>query len=58
MINSFTGVIAQEFQEVLPDAVRETGDVELPNGQKIDNFLVVDKVRIDITTHLWNITLF
>ncbi|KAK6190536.1 hypothetical protein SNE40_002383 [Patella caerulea] len=41
-----TGVIAQEIREILPDAVQETGDVTLPNGLTIDNFLVVDKDRI------------
>jgi len=41
-----TGVLAQEFVEVLPEAVTETGDVELPNGEKIDKFLVVDKERL------------
>lgn len=40
-----TGVLAQEVGQVLPDAVRETNDVILPNGQRIDNFLVVNKVR-------------
>lgn len=39
-----TGVLAQEVSLVLPDAVRETGDVLLPNGQRIDKFLVVNKV--------------
>lgn len=39
-----TGVLAQEVKEVLPDAVRETGDIILPNGQRIENFLVVNKV--------------
>ena len=47
------GVIAQEFVEVLPEAVTETGDVELPNGEKIDKFLVVDKVSL-ITPHNLN----
>lgn len=41
-----TGVIAQEIREVLPDAVQETGSVLLPNGEVIDNFLVVNKDRI------------
>ncbi|KAB7500188.1 Myelin regulatory factor, partial [Armadillidium nasatum] len=41
-----TGVIAQEVKKVLPDAVRETGDVTLYNGEKIDNFLLVNKERI------------
>jgi len=41
-----TGVLAQELLEILPDAVRETGDIVLPNGQKIENFLVVNKDRL------------
>lgn len=40
-----TGVIAQEVQQVLPDAVREGGSIILPSGQVIDNFLHVNKVR-------------
>lgn len=39
-----TGVIAQEVQKVLPEAVQPAGDIELPNGQRIENFLVVNKV--------------
>ncbi|XP_042864541.1 myelin regulatory factor-like protein isoform X2 [Penaeus japonicus] len=41
-----TGVIAQEVKEVIPDAVKTTGDVTLSNGEKIDNFLLVNKERI------------
>ncbi|KAL3841766.1 hypothetical protein ACJMK2_019868 [Sinanodonta woodiana] len=41
-----TGVIAQEVRDLLPDAVKETGDIVLGNGQKIDNVLVVNKDRI------------
>ncbi|KAK0044497.1 myelin regulatory factor-like protein isoform X1, partial [Biomphalaria pfeifferi] len=41
-----TGVIAQEIQKVIPDAVVETGDVILPSGETIENFLVVNKDRI------------
>lgn len=41
-----TGIIAQEVQQILPDAVREAGDVILPSGEKIENFLVVNKERI------------
>lgn len=40
-----TGVIAQEVQKILPEAVKETGDIELADGQKVDNFLVVNKVN-------------
>ena len=41
-----TGVLAQEVQQILPDAVKETGDVVLPDGETIENFLVVNKDRI------------
>lgn len=41
-----TGVIAQEVQQIIPDAVKETGEVDLPNGAKIDGFLVVNKVTL------------
>ncbi|XP_062989962.1 myelin regulatory factor-like protein [Elgaria multicarinata webbii] len=41
-----TGVIAQEVQELLPRAVRATGDFTCKNGEKVDNFLVVDKDQI------------
>lgn len=40
-----TGVIAQEVQKILPEAVKETGDIELENGERVDNFLVVNKVN-------------
>ena len=39
-----TGVIAQEIREVLPDAVRETGDLKLSSGSEVKNLLVVNKV--------------
>lgn len=45
-LNVETGVVAQELQEILPDAVYSTGDVQLPTGENIDNFLVVNKDRI------------
>ncbi|KAJ8706326.1 hypothetical protein PYW08_010952 [Mythimna loreyi] len=41
-----TGVIAQEVRQVLPEAVKEAGDVTLPNGDTIHKFLVVNKDRI------------
>jgi len=41
---SDTGVLAQEVRGVLPDAVQEVGDVVLPDGERIENFLVVNKV--------------
>ena len=40
-----TGVIAQEIQELLPDAVIDTGDVQFENGTEIKNLLVVNKVQ-------------
>lgn len=39
-----TGIIAQEVQKVLPEAVTMAGDVTLADGTKYDNFLVVNKV--------------
>jgi len=47
-----TGVIAQEVQNVLPDAVRAGGDIRLPNGEIVNDFLVVNKVN----TKTWRIT--
>ncbi len=41
-----TGIIAQEVRTILPDAVHETGDIVLGDGNAIDNFLVVNKDRI------------
>lgn len=41
-----TGVIAQEVQQILPEAVLPAGDIVLPNGQRIENFLLVNKERI------------
>lgn len=39
-----TGVLAQEVQTVLPDAVMETGNVALNSGKNVNNLLVVNKV--------------
>ncbi|KAM9495548.1 myelin regulatory factor isoform 3-T3 [Clarias gariepinus] len=41
-----TGVIAQEVQQILPEAVKEGGDVVCANGETIPNLLVVNKERI------------
>ncbi|XP_054038647.1 myelin regulatory factor-like protein [Rissa tridactyla] len=41
-----TGIIAQEVKELLPQAVREVGDVSCDDGEKIENFLMVDKDQI------------
>ena len=45
-MSSDVGVIAQELKTAIPDAVIETGDLELKNGQTIKNFLHVDKSRV------------
>lgn len=39
-----SGIIAQEVKELLPSAVTEVGDVSCSDGEKIHNFLMVDKV--------------
>ncbi|KAM6984782.1 LOW QUALITY PROTEIN: myelin regulatory factor-like protein [Aplochiton taeniatus] len=41
-----TGIIAQEVKELLPAAVTEVGDVTCSDGEKIHNFLMVDKEQI------------
>ncbi|XP_071956558.1 myelin regulatory factor-like protein isoform X2 [Antedon mediterranea] len=41
-----TGVIAQEVQSVMPNAVKDTGNVTLADGNVVDNFLVVNKDHI------------
>uniref|UniRef100_A0A8C4VGM5 Myelin regulatory factor like n=1 Tax=Gopherus evgoodei TaxID=1825980 RepID=A0A8C4VGM5_9SAUR len=41
-----TGIIAQEVKEVLPTAVKEVGDITCENGEKVENFLMVDKDQI------------
>uniref|UniRef100_A0A6J0T6P9 Myelin regulatory factor-like protein n=1 Tax=Pogona vitticeps TaxID=103695 RepID=A0A6J0T6P9_9SAUR len=41
-----TGVIAQELQELLPRAVRAVGEVMCENGEKVNDFLMVDKDQI------------
>ena len=41
------GVLAQELQAVLPDAIKETGaNYSLSDGTEIDNFLTVDYDRL------------
>lgn len=39
-----TGVIAQEVQKILPEAVTTAGSIVLSDGTKYENFLLVDKV--------------
>ncbi|XP_074553905.1 myelin regulatory factor-like protein [Halichoeres trimaculatus] len=41
-----TGIIAQEVKELLPSAVKEVGDISCSDGDKIHNFLMVDKEQI------------
>ena len=45
-MRSDVGVLAQELKECIPDAVVETGDLNLKNGETIKNFLHVDKSRV------------
>lgn len=48
--HSLAGVIAQEVQQILPEAVKEGGDVVCANGETIPNLLVVNKV---MNTHIY-----
>ena len=48
-----TGVIAQDVQRVLPDAVSTSGPCTLANGEEIDNVLIVDKDRLFLGTFGW-----
>ncbi|XP_026538373.1 myelin regulatory factor [Notechis scutatus] len=41
-----TGVIAQEVKEILPEAVKDSGEIVFTSGKTIENFLVVNKERI------------
>ena len=40
------GVLAQEVEQVLPDAVKHSGDVTLHDGSVIEDLLIVNKDRI------------
>eukprot|EP00048_Salpingoeca_helianthica_P020850 m.247729 g.247729 ORF g.247729 m.247729 type:complete len:628 (-) comp53036_c0_seq1:387-2270(-) len=40
------GVLAQELRKVLPDAVRQSNDVELVDGTTIPDLMVVNKERL------------
>lgn len=44
LLRPAAGVIAQEVQQILPEAVKEGGDVVCANGETIPNLLVVNKV--------------
>lgn len=39
-----TGVLAQEVEIIIPEAVKTTSDVRLPGGEVIENLKVVNKV--------------
>jgi len=41
-----TGVIAQELQQLMPDAVKVTGDRTLADGSVVEKLLVVNKDRL------------
>uniref|UniRef100_A0A8C8GDM3 Myelin regulatory factor like n=1 Tax=Oncorhynchus tshawytscha TaxID=74940 RepID=A0A8C8GDM3_ONCTS len=41
-----TGVLAQEVKELLPTAVKVVGDITCSDGERIHNFLMVDKEQI------------
>jgi myelin regulatory factor len=45
-IKSDTGVLADELQQVIPEAVKDTGNLRLSDEDQIENFLNVDKSRI------------
>lgn len=45
-----SGVIAQEVQELLPSAVMDVGDVVCSDGEVIQNFLMVDKVSLHLSS--------
>lgn len=47
-LKSDYGVLAQELKEIIPEAVFETGNIKLSDGSNIDNFLHVDKNRLQI----------
>lgn len=40
------GVLAQELQKILPDAVKNCGEFRLNGNERLDNFLVVNKDRL------------
>lgn len=47
------GVIAQEVQKILPEAVKEGGDIVFANGETIPKLLVVNKVTktLELSAH-------
>lgn len=53
-----TGVIAQQVQKILPEAVTTAGSLVLPNGTKFENFLLVDKVGVPLSLMIFFKILF
>lgn len=47
-----TGVLAQELEVVIPEAVKTTSDVKLANGEVVENLKVVDKVCMKLDNAL------
>jgi hypothetical protein len=45
-----TGVIAQEVQHIVPEAVRQGGCLTLPSGEKISDVLMVDRDMLQMIT--------
>ena len=41
-----TGVLAQDVQRILPDAVHSAGNIVLDNGKEIRDMLIVNKDRL------------
>ena len=41
-----TGVIAQQVQQVIPEAVSTSGSYMLANGREINDMLIVNKDRL------------
>lgn len=40
------GILAQDLLQTIPEAVEFVGDLELENGETIENFLMVNKDRL------------
>ena len=45
-----TGVIAQEVQRIVPEAVQRGGSLTLPSGEEIANVLMVDRDMLQMMT--------
>lgn len=53
-----TGIIAQELQRILPEAVHDGGDVKLSDGTSIEHFLQIDKVCLSLRGNLIFLEIF